>query len=145
MKLLFRKAAVPYPMEIYRRGEDLVGALSALLKKSVKAAMLPLLCFLDIRMPGMSGHDVLQWIRKHPQLDQISVVMLSSSEHPDDVKRAAEEGAQCYLAKYPQPAVLKRVVEEAERAATRGTAREWFGLTSNLLLRWGLPGKRQAS
>lgn len=138
LKLLFRKAGVTHPMEIYRCGDDLVAALSALLRKSVKRAMIPLLCFLDIKMPEASGHDILQWIRQHPQLDPISVVMLSSSEHPDDVKRAAEGGAQCYLAKYPQPAVLRSVVDEAERLASGDVSKQWFGLSANLLLRWGL-------
>lgn len=141
MQLLFRKAGVGNPIEVYRRGDDLLAALSALLKKSMRA-MMPLLCFLDIKMPVLNGHEILQWIRQHPQLDPLSVVMLSASDHPDDVKRAANGGAQCYLAKYPQPAVLRRVVEEAERIATRGNAKEWFGLPANLLLRWGLPGQR---
>ena len=143
MRLLFRKAGVAHPVEVYARGDDLIAALSGLVKKSVKA-MLPLLCFLDIKMPVISGHEILQWIRKHPQLDPISVVMLSSSEHPDDIRRAAEGGAQCYLAKYPQPAVLRQVVEEAERVANAGAAKEWFGLSANLLLRWGLPIQRRA-
>jgi CheY-like chemotaxis protein len=141
MRLLFRKAGIAHPVQVYQRSDEMISALSAFLKKSVKAA-LPLLCFLDIRMPGMGGHEILQWIRRHPQLDSVSVVMLSASDHPDDVKRAAEGGAQCYLAKYPQPAVLRRVVEEAERVAENGAAREWFGLPANLLLRWGLPGQR---
>lgn len=142
MKLLFRKAGIAHPVEVYRRGDEMISALSAFLRKSVKAA-LPLLCFLDIKMPAIGGHEILQWIRQHPQLDPLSVVMLSASDHPDDVKRAAEGGAQCYLAKYPQPAVLRRVVEEAERVVEGGgAAREWFGLPANLLLRWGLPGQR---
>jgi CheY-like chemotaxis protein len=138
MRLLFRKAGVAHPMEVYSRGDQLMAAFTSLLKKSMKA-VLPLLCFLDIKMPVISGHELLKWIRQHPQLDSISIVMLSASEHPDDVKRAAEGGAQCYLAKYPQPAVLRRVVEEAERVAANGAAKEWFGLPANLLLRWGLP------
>jgi CheY-like chemotaxis protein len=141
MKLLFRKAGVAHPLLVYPRGDELLTSLSAILKKSVKA-VLPLLCFLDIRMPVISGHEILRWIRKHPQFDPISIVMLSTSDHPDDVKQAAQGGAQCYLAKYPQPAVLRRVVEEAERVATIGAAKEWFGLPANLLLRWGLPSQR---
>lgn len=146
LRLLFRKAGVTLPLEIYQRGEDLIAALSALVAKSVNA-VLPLLCFLDVRMPGMSGHDLLRWIRQQPELDAVSVVMLSSSEHPDDVKQAAENGAQCYLAKYPQPAILKRVVEEAARIANLAPvpAQEWFGLPANLLLRWGLVGTRRAA
>jgi CheY-like chemotaxis protein len=143
MRLLFRKAGVGHPVEVYRCGEDLMEALSELLAKSVNA-VLPLLCFLDVKMPSISGHDVLRWIRQQRELDGLSVVMLSSSEHPEDVKQAAIGGAQCYLAKYPQPAVLKRVLDEAERMAASGpaAAKEWFGLPANLLLRWGLSNAR---
>jgi CheY-like chemotaxis protein len=105
---------------------------------------MPLLCFLDVKMPSINGHDLLLWIRKQPELDGVSVVMLSSSEHPEDVRKAAEGGAQCYLAKYPHPTVLKRVLEEASRVASNGSAPagEWFGLPANLLLRWGLTKSR---
>jgi CheY-like chemotaxis protein len=139
MRLLFRKAGITHPVEVYHRGEDLIAALNALSKKSVEA-VLPLLCFLDVKMPSISGHEILRWIREQPEFDSVSVVMLSSSEHPEDVKQAAAGGAQCYLAKYPQPAVLRRVLDEAERVASNGpaTATEWFGLPANLLLRWGL-------
>lgn len=138
MLLLFRKAGITHPLEVYRRGEDLMEALGALVRKSVHAVM-PLLCFLDVKMPTVNGHELLRWIRQQPLLDNLSVVMLSSSEHPDDVRSAADAGAQCYLAKYPQPAVLKRVLDEAERVSDHGAAaREWFGLSANLLLRWGM-------
>lgn len=146
MRLLFRKAGVTNPVEVYRRGEDLMSALTALMQKSVQAVV-PLLCFLDVKMPTVNGHELLQWIRKHRQLDQLSVVMLSSSEHPEDVKQAAEGGAQCYLAKYPHPTVLRRVLDEAERISKNGAAvcKEWFGLPANLLLRWGLTNLRSRS
>lgn len=135
MRILFRKAGITQPVEIYRRGEDLMKALSDLVQKSVDA-VLPLLCFLDVKMPSVTGHEVLRWIRQQPELDALPVVMLSSSEHPNDVKEAAKGGAQCYLAKYPQPAVLKRVIDEAERLASNKVANEWFGIPANLLLRW---------
>ncbi len=143
LRLLFRKTGVTLPLEIFRRGEDLINGLSELMRKSVNA-VLPLLCFLDVKMPGMNGHELLRWIRQQPQLDRLSVVMLSSSEHPDDIREAACNGAQCYLAKYPQPAVLKSVIDEAARVASIAPvpAREWFGLPANLLLRWGLVGTR---
>jgi len=145
MRLLFRKAGVTHPVEVYRQGEDLIAALTALIAKAAEAV--PLICFLDVKMPGITGHEVLRWIRQHSQLDRLAVVMLSSSEHPDDVKRAAEGGAQCYLAKYPHPSVLRRVLEEAVNLGRNGNvlAKEWFGLPANLLLRWGLGRDRSAS
>src|SRR5689334_11010137 len=88
LRLLLRKAGVPGPIEIYREGEKLVEALGQLVKESMNAAR-PVLCFLDVKMPAMNGHDVLQWIRAQRPLDRLPVVMLSSSEHPDDIKRAS--------------------------------------------------------
>lgn len=61
LRLLFRKAGVLQPLEVHRSGEDLMSALSAVVKKSVDA-VLPLLCFLDVKMPSASGHEVLRWI-----------------------------------------------------------------------------------
>ena len=138
MRLLFRKAGVAHPVEVYRQGEELVTALSARMAKSPDT--LPLLCFLDVKMPAMNGHELLTWIRQQPMLDRLAVVMHSSSEHPEDVKQAAQGGAQCYLAKYPHPTVLRRVLDEAERLSTTAStnAKQWFGLPANLLLRWGL-------
>lgn len=142
MRLLFRKAGISQPVEFYRRGEDLIAALTAMMAKSVQVVM-PLLCFLDVKMPTVTGHELLRWIRSHPQLDGLAVVMLSSSEHPEDVRQAADNGAQCYLAKYPHPSVLKRVLDEAERMSMNGVqvCKEWFGLPANLFLRWGLNGR----
>jgi CheY-like chemotaxis protein len=144
MRILFRKAGVDHPIEVYRTGEDLVAALTKAIGKSTEA-VLPLLCFLDVKMPSMNGHELLRWIRSRRELDHVSVVMLSSSEHPADVKEAAKSGAQCYLAKYPHPALLKRVIDEAERMsllAEDNPSKEWFGLPANLLLRWGLNKER---
>lgn len=134
LRMLFRKAAIKNPFHVYQRGEEVVAALSGLLKDSAQV-VLPLICFLDVKMPAMNGHEILRWIRDQPALNAMPVVMLSSSEHPTDVSRAAENGAQCYLAKYPQPAVLRQVVEEAERFAAGVPADECFRLPTNLLLR----------
>ena len=141
MRLLFRKAGVTRPISVYRSGEELVAALSRPGDGS-DGPNLPRVCFLDEKMPTMNGHVWIRWIRARPELDHISVVMLSSSEHPADVKEAARNGAQCYLAKYPQPSVLRQVISEAERMTAHNPSKEWFGLPANLLLRWGLNKER---
>lgn len=133
LRLLLRKAGIPNPVEIYREGEEIIKALSEVAQRALK----PLLCILDVKMPGMTGHEVLRWIRSQRALDAMPVVMLSSSEHPEDIKQAAQNGAQCYLTKYPQPAVLREVIDEAERFAAGVPASECFRLPSNqLLVRW---------
>lgn len=133
LRLLLRKAGVAHPTRFYRRGEELVSALGKIVEESLQA-MRPVLCFLDVKMPSMNGHEVLRWIRSHRALDRMPVVMLSSSEHPKDIRTAAENGAQCYLAKYPQPAVLREMIDEAQRFALGAPADECFRTPMNLLL-----------
>ena len=82
LRLLLRKAGVPNPVEIYREGEEIIEALTKVAQSSLKAIK-PLLCILDVKMPGMTGHEVLRWIRSQRALDAMPVVMLSSSGHPD--------------------------------------------------------------
>src|SRR5438105_4362843 len=53
---------------------------------------MPNLVLLDLRMPGMDGFEVLQWIRRQPGLSGLRVVVLTSSDEPRDVKRAYELG-----------------------------------------------------
>jgi CheY-like chemotaxis protein len=133
LRLLLRKAGVPDALQVYREGEAVVSALTKVVKNALKAAR-PLLCFLDVKTPSLGGHDVLRWIRGQPALDRLPVVVLSGSEHPKDIQQAAAEGAQCYLAKYPQPGVLRQVAEEAERFRQGVPADECFCFPANLLL-----------
>ena len=133
LRLLLRKAGIDYPIQTYGHGDDVIAALSKLLENSLRVFR-PLLCFLDVKMPALTGHDVLRWIRSQPAFKSVPVIMLSSSDHPEDIKRAAEAGAQCYLAKYPQPDVLREVVQEAERFALGAPADECFRMPTNLLL-----------
>jgi CheY-like chemotaxis protein len=60
---------------------------------------LPTLVLLDLKMPGLNGFDVLAWMRSHDDLRAMPVVVLSSSNHDPDVKRAYDLGANSYLIK----------------------------------------------
>jgi CheY-like chemotaxis protein len=60
---------------------------------------LPTLILLDLKMPRATGFEVLHWIRQHPQVGSIPVVVLSGSELQDDIRRAYDVGANSYLVK----------------------------------------------
>jgi len=66
---------------------------------------LPDMIFLDLKMPGRDGFDVLAWIR-HEQKSKVPVAVLTSSPEEIDRKRARELGADCYLLKPPTTAML---------------------------------------
>jgi CheY-like chemotaxis protein len=59
----------------------------------------PSLVFLDLKMPRRGGFEVLQWIRANPLLKCLPVLILTSSRHDVDVRRAYELGANSYLVK----------------------------------------------
>jgi CheY-like chemotaxis protein len=58
---------------------------------------------LDLRMPGMSGWDLLRRIRASDRTKQLPVVIVSSSERPNDVRLSYELGANSYLMKRFDP------------------------------------------
>jgi CheY-like chemotaxis protein len=130
LRVMFRKASISNPFHVYRRAEDLMAMLSGVVSHPIEV-LLPLICFLDVKMPGITGHDLLQWIRAEPVLNAVPVVMLSSSADPSDISRARELGAQCYLAKFPQPEVLTMTLDAAICHAKGGTG--CFEFAGNLL------------
>jgi CheY-like chemotaxis protein len=125
---LVREAKIANPVRVFSRGDELIDALIGVLRGTAA----PLACFVDVRMPGMNGFDVLRWIRCQHSLDGMPVVMLSSSEELRDLNEARHDGAQCYLAKFPAASQLQEIVMEAERMAAVSPEHA-FKLSCNLL------------
>jgi CheY-like chemotaxis protein len=72
---------------------------------------LPALMFLDLKLPGMSGFEVLSWMRQQPRFDRVQVVVLTASPHSIDVYRAYELGANSFLAKPVDLASLENALK----------------------------------
>src|SRR6266852_3022601 len=81
----------------------------------------PLLMLLDLRLPKLSGFEVLAWIRDQTALAELIVVILTGSEYAPDATRASELGANSYLVK---PATFKELVETIKGIIARWLMRE---------------------
>lgn len=94
-----RRAGVPQRLVVVSSGQAAIDYLKQITKDGRDFKTLPALVLLDINMPGISGFEVLQWIRDTPGLQSLTTVMFSSSEHPSDVRAAYALGANGYLVK----------------------------------------------
>jgi len=76
------------------------------------AAGLPWIVLLDLKMPGKSGLEVLQWVRDQPRLRCLPVIIFTSSRERSDITRAYELGANSYLVKPVSFDQLKEMIRE---------------------------------
>ena len=77
----------------------------------------PSLVLLDLKIPLLSGLDVLGWIRKNPGMKDLPVAVLTSSEEPGDVARARELGISDYFIK---PTGFAKLLEIVRSLADKG-------------------------
>ena len=61
------------------------------------SAARPNLVLLDLHMPQLSGLEVLTVIKNDPELYVIPVIMLSTSDSREDIRRSYEAHANCYV------------------------------------------------
>jgi CheY-like chemotaxis protein len=96
----FEKAKIVNPLMVVRSGEEaLVYLEGAGPYVNRDEFPLPKLILLDLKMPGISGFDVLRWIREQPHLKTLRVVVLTSSNEIRDVNDAYQLGASSFLIK----------------------------------------------
>ena len=72
----------------------------------------PGLVLLDLKMPKITGLDILKWIRNHSPSKHLPVIVLSGSELEEDILRAYEGGASSYLVKPPSFDSLVNMVKD---------------------------------
>jgi len=59
----------------------------------------PYVLLLDIRMPKVSGVEVLQQIKANPELRKLPVIMLTTTDDPREVLRCHDLGCSVYIQK----------------------------------------------
>lgn len=94
-KRAFAKRKLVNPLVVARDGEEALAHLA----KWEQGAPQPVVILLDLKLPKVSGLDVLRRIKTHPRFRTIPVVVLTTSSEDADVRAAYEIGVNSYIVK----------------------------------------------
>ena len=100
VRLALVKAGISNPAHLVTDGSDVIAYLKAEGPYSDREQFpFPRLLLLDLKMPGMDGLQVLEWLDSHPECSIIPTIIMSASSIDTDVKRAYQLGASSYFVK----------------------------------------------
>ena len=93
----FKGAKVANKVSVVRDGMQAMDFLQK--RNDYSSAPRPDLVLLDLNLPGKDGREVLAEIKSVPELRSIPVVVLTSSKAEEDIIRAYDLQANCYIVK----------------------------------------------
>jgi CheY-like chemotaxis protein len=96
----FKQAGLPHDLRVVRDGDEALAYLhrEGAYKES-ETAPRPDVILLDLNLPRMGGHELLRAVKQANRLRQVPIIVLTTSERPDDVRLAYDAGANAYLLK----------------------------------------------
>jgi CheY-like chemotaxis protein len=109
LRRALKEAGIPNPVIGCADGEE----ATTFLESAKFGGQQPCLIFLDMKMPRMNGPEFLAWIREHQEFADLKIVVVSSSNLPEDRAKAMALGAYDYLVKFPPAAELAATIAGA--------------------------------
>lgn len=104
IRMIVKKAFKPYDCELFE-GENGVEGLAIANKEK------PDLIILDITMPVMTGVEMLEKLKKEPDLKEIPVIMLTAESGKENVMKIVKMGVKDYMVK---PFKGEQLIERAQ-------------------------------
>ncbi|MDA0312254.1 MAG: response regulator [Gemmatimonadetes bacterium] len=95
---LERASRIPVEVHRARNGDEAIIMIEDLV---------PDLILLDLRMPGRTGHEVLEAIKGDDEFRRIPVAVLTSSDRDEDVSQSYGLGGNHFITKPENPAELE--------------------------------------
>lgn len=109
----FTQAHLSHDLRVVRDGDE---ALAYLNREGAyedpSTSPRPDVMLLDLNLPRMGGHDLLEHVKQDARFKQLPVIVLTTSGRIDDIRQAYEAGANAYLLK---PVEFSRFIEVIEQ------------------------------
>jgi CheY-like chemotaxis protein len=103
----FASRKLTNPIQVARDGEEAL----AFIQRWENGECIPVVILLDLKLPKISGLEVLQTIKSHPDFKTIPIVILTTSAESSDVQTAYRLGANSYIIK---PVDFDKFIEVAK-------------------------------
>jgi CheY-like chemotaxis protein len=111
LQLLLINSGISNPVKISLSAEDAINYVSGIPPFSNRSLYpLPSVVFVDLKLPGISGFELLRWMKEQPELKDIFVVVLSATGDLPSVQAAYSLGANSFLIKPCRAADLENLV-----------------------------------
>ncbi len=111
MQRTFKEVGILNPVYVAQDGREAMDYLSGEgLYADRDQFPLPRLALLDLKLPRVMGLELLKWIREQPRLNDVVVIILSSSQVGHDIDMAYQLGANAFLVKPSSPPELREIV-----------------------------------
>ena len=96
----FREAHLANHIHVAHNGEEALEYLFGEGKYADRRTYpLPNIILLDLKMPGIDGHEVLKRVKNTPEIKRIPIIILTSSKEEGDRALSYDQGANSYLVK----------------------------------------------
>jgi two-component system, response regulator len=105
-----RKNNLQYSMKITRDGAEALDYLFPT-DRIPSAVRIPKLILLDLKLPKISGFEILAQIRSNPRMQSVPVVIFTSSAQTEDIERSYAAGVNDYVVKPMEYAGLVQFVQ----------------------------------
>jgi CheY-like chemotaxis protein len=116
VKLALKKNKISNPIQWVRDGLEAVAYLNGDGIYADRARYpFPQVLLLDLKMPRMTGLELLAWIKDKPDFKVIPTIVMTSSQHDRDIETAYHLGANTYMIKpssFEDLAKMIKVVHE---------------------------------
>jgi len=104
----FSRHNLANPLEVARDGKEALDLIDGWKEGDA----VPSVILLDLKLPKVSGLEVLRAIRAHPAFGAVPVVVLTSSSEDNDIHEAYSLGANSYIVK---PVEFEKFIEVARQ------------------------------
>ncbi len=106
------KSDIESKLFVVRDGEEALDFLYR--REGFEGSPKPDLILLDLNLPKIGGHQVLETVKDDQNLKDIPVVVLTVSDREEDLVKAYDSGASSYVHKPVNPAEFRKVVETVQ-------------------------------